>query len=659
MLFCPLADCRDEADLEATLVRALGVDRVEAIPPALEARPQLLLVLDNFEQLLAAAPAVLPWSSVAKTLVTSRAPLGLPQERVVEVRPLSMADATELFVRRSVRALSDDEGAELGPLLQALDCLPLAIELAAARTTLLRPADLLERLRQGRTVLKDSRQSAQPRHATLTATVAWSWELLTVLERATLAQDAGTIPTGCRHARATFFRGQLVYVTSVESTGEPHQRASNDLGATWETVELVSPPNVRHVQVASLPGNGGIVVAYVDRANHRMKVRVLQSAFQSLTDVPEVEVATLAVGDLAMSVDGNGVVWVFGRDADVLTADRYRGFVSVDLGQTFAPLDAFAYRTSNPELYVTNLVGAFCRGHFVLAHNAEVPGSTNREGDIGTLWAGGWSNLVGRSSPSATLVGPYTTSRSWGGLVAQPAVRFETHVPIELPANAGGSWSHVGVAAPTLEAPGVLQFRYTSNFGSARIDPLSGPGNPIVAGFSYRITSGTVDPTVSLRGGVALHVEDAVATYDLELRLGNRDAVLYDVGGARELAQFSVDNTTWHDWVVAIDERFGVVGAGVELWYRAALDSRWVRAYFSTNILAAGPGGAGLNRIDFGSLGAGTATLQFRHWFVGASKLGESLFNRGLEDQFGGFLSTLPVPVPGVGSESRAAFLSA
>ncbi|MEM6927294.1 MAG: winged helix-turn-helix domain-containing protein, partial [Myxococcota bacterium] len=163
VLFCPLADCRDQADLEATLVRALGVDEVEAIPRALAARPQLLLVLDNFEQLLAVAPAVEPWASVATTLVTSRAPLGIARERVVDIRPLSLTDAAELFVRRSVRALSDDEGAELEPLLQALDCLPLAIELAAARTTLLRPAELLERLKQGRTVLKDPRATAEPR----------------------------------------------------------------------------------------------------------------------------------------------------------------------------------------------------------------------------------------------------------------------------------------------------------------------------------------------------------------------------------------------------------------------------------------------------------------------------------------------------------------
>jgi predicted ATPase len=111
---------------------------------------QLLLLLDNFEHLLDAAPAVgtvLGAGTGVRLLVTSRAPLRVAGEQEYRLEPLPANDAVTLFVERA-RAV----GRELTPdstvdaICRRLDGLPLAVELAAARTKLLAPERLLERL---------------------------------------------------------------------------------------------------------------------------------------------------------------------------------------------------------------------------------------------------------------------------------------------------------------------------------------------------------------------------------------------------------------------------------------------------------------------------------------------------------------------------------
>ena len=111
---------------------------------------QLLLLLDNFEHLLAAAPEVASLLAAAdglRVLVTSRAPLRLAGEQEFPLEPLPPADAVTLFLERA-RGVGKDLGpsATIEAICLRLDGLPLAIELAAARTKLLSPEALLERL---------------------------------------------------------------------------------------------------------------------------------------------------------------------------------------------------------------------------------------------------------------------------------------------------------------------------------------------------------------------------------------------------------------------------------------------------------------------------------------------------------------------------------
>jgi len=142
----------------------------------------LLLVLDNFEQVVEAAPAIaelLDGSSGVSILTTSRIPLRVRGEHVLEVPPLGAAEAVELFVqvgRAMVPELEPDP--VVARICDRLDGLPLAVELAAARSSVLSPPELLARLEHGLDVLASPRRDVDERQRTLRATIAWSCDLL-------------------------------------------------------------------------------------------------------------------------------------------------------------------------------------------------------------------------------------------------------------------------------------------------------------------------------------------------------------------------------------------------------------------------------------------------------------------------------------------------
>ncbi len=143
---------------------------------------QMLLLLDNFEQVVGAAPEVgelLERCPNLKLIVTSRAVLRVSGEWEYQVEPLPESDAVSLFTERA-RAIfatfePDDSVAEI---CRRLDGLALAIELAAARVRILAPKELLARLEQRLPLLTGGRRDAPERQQTLRATIEWSYDLL-------------------------------------------------------------------------------------------------------------------------------------------------------------------------------------------------------------------------------------------------------------------------------------------------------------------------------------------------------------------------------------------------------------------------------------------------------------------------------------------------
>ena len=173
-------------DVMPAVGRALGAgSAAEAI-----GNRHLLLLLDNFEHVIAAAPEVATLLADCRHLhvvVTSRERLSLQSEHVYPVPTLARQESLELFLARA-RAIKLDFGTDrrLDQLCARLDDLPLAIELAAARTSLMTVDELLERLGSRLDLFRAGRD-ADPRHQTLRATIEWSFDLLSPDERTLLA----------------------------------------------------------------------------------------------------------------------------------------------------------------------------------------------------------------------------------------------------------------------------------------------------------------------------------------------------------------------------------------------------------------------------------------------------------------------------------------
>ena len=174
----PLAPLADPADVAAAATRALGGGGTLA--EVVDGR-RLLLLLDNFEHVVEAAPevsALLTECPHADVLVTSRERLRLQGEHVYPVPVLERVEARRLFVARAQAAQPDFEPDEhVDELCERLDNLPLALELAAARVPLLTTAQLLDRLRNRLDLLRGGRD-AELRQQTLRATIEWSHDLL-------------------------------------------------------------------------------------------------------------------------------------------------------------------------------------------------------------------------------------------------------------------------------------------------------------------------------------------------------------------------------------------------------------------------------------------------------------------------------------------------
>src|SRR6266487_4370116 len=205
----PLAPLRDPALLLSAVAQALGVNErpgreLNETLAAVLAGKRALLLLDNVEHLLPDAAeeiARLVAAGAPVLLVTSRERLHLQTEQVYPVPTLEEREGIELFTVRA-RALEPTFEADgsVGRLCSQLDNLPLALELAAARTTVFSPQQLLERLSQRLDLLKGGRDS-DPRQQTLRAAIEWSYDLLAPEEQR-LFRGLSVFAGGCTYEAA-------------------------------------------------------------------------------------------------------------------------------------------------------------------------------------------------------------------------------------------------------------------------------------------------------------------------------------------------------------------------------------------------------------------------------------------------------------------------
>lgn len=222
VFFVPLAPLADPTLVAPTIAATVGMAPSGGRPPLEQLLDGLrnrrtLLVLDNFEQLLAAAPVLselLRGTEHLKLIVTSRAvlrvsgeqelpvpPLGLPDPHGIRgAAALSQYDAVRLFIERAVAArpgfaVTNENAPAVAEITARLDGLPLAIELAAARLRLLTPQAILARLGDRLGLLSGGARDLPERQQTLRAAIAWSYDLLASGER-DLFERAGVFMGG-------------------------------------------------------------------------------------------------------------------------------------------------------------------------------------------------------------------------------------------------------------------------------------------------------------------------------------------------------------------------------------------------------------------------------------------------------------------------------
>lgn len=239
--YIELAGLSDPALIVPQIGRALGLrDRGAAstfdqMVEALEGR-ETLIVLDNFEHLMAGATVIsqlVTRASGLTLLVTSRSPLNLAPEHVITIGALALSpgdgqqsEAAELFLQRSraIRPGYDPTPADLiaiESICTQLSGLPLAIELAAARTRVMAPQALLSRLSQPLRLLAAGPNDAPERHRSMREAIDWSYRLLDEEQRA-LMREMG------------------VFAGSVPLDGIEIVAASAGIGGAGETVDLLA-----------------------------------------------------------------------------------------------------------------------------------------------------------------------------------------------------------------------------------------------------------------------------------------------------------------------------------------------------------------------------------------------------------------------------------
>jgi len=228
--FVELAALNDAALVPAAVARALGVKEHPQQPIAATLcdyvrAKHLLLILDNFEHVVAAVPLVsqlLANCPALTVLVTSRAPLNIRAEHQLTLEPLADADAVQLFVQRAQAAGANlaTNGAEYSiysAICRRLDRLPLAIELIAARARTHSASELAKQLERPLQALVRGPRDLPARHQTLRTAIQWSYDLLEPEEQR-IFTGLGVFAGGCTAEAAQAVLGESSLVLPVLET---------------------------------------------------------------------------------------------------------------------------------------------------------------------------------------------------------------------------------------------------------------------------------------------------------------------------------------------------------------------------------------------------------------------------------------------------------
>jgi predicted ATPase/class 3 adenylate cyclase len=317
VFFVDLSAERDPDAAFEAIVRALelpvsgGDDPLQTLESGLRDR-QMLLVLDNFEQVITAALGIselLQHAPELKVIVTSRETLRVRAEHVFPVPPLSLphpkdataaiaaSEAVQLFADRAgaVRpgfAVTDENASIIAEICLRLDGLPLAIELAAARLNVFTPSDLLDRLRGRLDVLGAGGRDLPDRQRTLWGAIGWSYELLDEGERDIfeLMSVFSTMGLPAIEAVSTSALGDGSVIDSLASLVDKSLVRSDDSGTSQRFSMLLTIKEYAEARLADSPEREQAVrrahalyfSAYAHRLQDRLRGMERESALDDL-----------------------------------------------------------------------------------------------------------------------------------------------------------------------------------------------------------------------------------------------------------------------------------------------------------------------------------------------------------------------------------------
>ncbi len=317
--FCDLSGAVDEVGMISSLASALGVPLDGATPDewitgvgrALAAAPSRLLVLDNVEQNVPAAAAILErWRIGRPTILcTTREPLMLSDEVVISIGPLSSHEAVALLEQRLGALAPEPDRALHEAIVARVDFLPLAIELAAAQARELGARALLSSLDDQLATLSAGRRAGPARHASLRATVEWSWTLLPERERETLSELSVFVgPFDLAAARAVTSRPDVAALLAslcrrslVARAGDRFSlfAAVRELGA--ERATDLADARTRHA--AYFASEGEAAASLLDGPDHRAAVARLEAAKREIAVAHDASTVPVLRARLALLLD--------------------------------------------------------------------------------------------------------------------------------------------------------------------------------------------------------------------------------------------------------------------------------------------------------------------------------------------------------------------
>jgi hypothetical protein len=466
-------------------------------------------------------------------------------------------------------------------------------------------------------------------------------------DRAALASSIGTL-------RAAYYRGDVVLFAQYAST--IGQYASNDAATTFDGLTGKTWTGTR-VCCDVMPDDSGILVGYVNGSN-KPCVRRVAAAYQPAADADEVEVdGTNSADELALAIDGTGVAYMAARSSAEPTL--WRVYFSEDGGLTWQMQAGAAatyglVRTSGPT--PSNPAAVFARGYFVMAHNTYDAVPEANTNAIGTLFSGGWGSYT--LEREGAYASGRLRARGYGGATHAAG---GTWLGMVAPDDDG--WTAGGAASGGALADGVCTISAVGAADYFEITPT--PAGDEILFVATHATDDTPS-TSSFEEGILVRVADGSVDYQVQIRCSGNSVVVYDVHGATQLASASLSQKIGETWgnilvnvrnsalIVAICDAFG---------------SHWSVVYDSGAILGSdltekGSARASTNLIRVGVHGSISADSAWRSMFwrtfsaTSPVRVGLDL-DSSLPDDLGGGLSTLGVPLPGVGSSTAAAFLAA